>query len=124
MKEGLWLKGFLGELLNSKEKITVYSDNQSALQLVKNPAFHERTKHIDVKLYFIRDVVSSGRIEVEKIDTDDNPADAFTKVLSVAKFDGFMRLVQVVRLDPGRKRSLLRTGSRNEQEGQCPVLEL
>lgn len=90
--------------MNSKEKITVYSDNQSALQLVKNHAFHERTKHIDVKLYFIRDVVSSGRIEVEKIDTDDNPADAFTKVLSVAKFDGFMRLVQVVRLDPGGKK--------------------
>lgn len=52
VKEALWLKGFTGELLG-KEKIEVliYCDNQIALSLMGNPTYHERTKHIDIKLH-------------------------------------------------------------------------
>lgn len=101
VKEGLWLKGFLGELLQRKESVTVYSDNKSAICLIKNPVFHERTKHIDIKLHFVRDLVSSGKVKVLKIDTEENPADALTKVLSVAKFNFSMKAVHVVQFDPG-----------------------
>lgn len=44
-KEGLWLKGFLSELMGREETITVNCDSQSALHLIKNPMYHERSKH-------------------------------------------------------------------------------
>ena len=53
----------------------------------KNNAFHERTKHIDVKFYFIRDIIEAGEVEVEKIHTSRNPVDMLTKVILVHKFE-------------------------------------
>lgn len=103
VKEGLWLKGFLGELLQQKESFTVFSDNKSAICLIKNPVYHERTKHIDIKLHFVRDLVFRGKVKMQKIDTDENPADALTKVLNVNKFDFCMRTVHVVKFDPKGK---------------------
>lgn len=99
MKEWLWLKGFLGVLVGREESVIVYCDRQSALHLVKNYIFYERLKYIDIKLYFMRDVVLSGRIKVAKIGTKDNPTDAITKILSVGKFDHNTKLIQVVKLD-------------------------
>ncbi|KAH9716149.1 Integrase catalytic domain-containing protein [Citrus sinensis] len=58
----------------------------SAIYLSKNPAHHEKTKHIDIKLHFIRNVVSMGVVRMVKIHTDSNPADMLTKVVTTAKF--------------------------------------
>ncbi|RVX20927.1 Retrovirus-related Pol polyprotein from transposon TNT 1-94 [Vitis vinifera] len=57
VKEGMWLNGFLGSLGLNLSKPVIYCDSQSALCLAKNPVYHERTKHIDVRLNFIRDVI-------------------------------------------------------------------
>ena len=48
--------------------------------------YHERTKHIDVRYHFIRDVIEEGEIVVVKIPTTDNPADMLTKPVLVIKF--------------------------------------
>ena len=48
--------------------------------------FHERTKHIDVRLHFIRDVISEGSVQLFKIATEENPADMLTKALASPKF--------------------------------------
>ncbi|KAL2237909.1 UNVERIFIED_CONTAM: Retrovirus-related Pol polyprotein from transposon TNT 1-94 [Sesamum indicum] len=48
-KEAIWLDGLIKEISFSNEKLTVYSDSQSSIQLCKNPVFHDRTKHIDVR---------------------------------------------------------------------------
>ncbi|KAL2251350.1 UNVERIFIED_CONTAM: Retrovirus-related Pol polyprotein from transposon TNT 1-94 [Sesamum indicum] len=48
-KEAIWLEGLIKEIGASNEKLTVYSDSQSSIQLCKNPVFHDRTKHIDVR---------------------------------------------------------------------------
>lgn len=56
VKEEIWIKGFFGELMQREENVTVHCDSQSALHLIKNPMFHERSKHIDIKLHFIRDI--------------------------------------------------------------------
>ena len=45
-----------------------------------------RTKHIDVKYYFVRDVLEDGDIEVKKIHTKDNPANMLTNVVPIVKF--------------------------------------
>lgn len=83
MKEALWLKGVAGELKFLKDPVVVCSDSQSAIQVCKNPVFHDKTKHIDVRFHFIRDIVEKGEVLLEKIHTDRNPADMGTKCLSV-----------------------------------------
>ena len=85
MKEAIWLKGVLSELKFLVHIPSVFSDSQSAIQLCKNPVFHDRTKHIDVRFHFIRDVVEKGEVSLNKIHTDQNPADMGTKCLSVEK---------------------------------------
>ena len=66
--------------------ITVYCDSSSARLLCRNPAHHEITKHIDIKLHLIRNEVSKGAVKMSKVHTDENPADMLTKVVSTAKF--------------------------------------
>ena len=59
----------------------INSDSESALKAVKNPVFHARIKHFDMRHHFIRDIVSKGDLSVEYIPGDENPADIFTKSL-------------------------------------------
>ena len=55
--------------------------------------YHERTKHIDVKLHFIRDVIESEKVKVEKVSIEENPTDMFTKSLSSVKFKHCLDLI-------------------------------
>ncbi|KAL2248429.1 UNVERIFIED_CONTAM: Retrovirus-related Pol polyprotein from transposon TNT 1-94 [Sesamum indicum] len=82
-KEAIWLDGLIREIGFSKEKLVVFSDSQSSIQLCKNSVFHDRTKHIDVRFHFIRDIVGKDVIKLEKIKTEENPADMGTKSLPV-----------------------------------------
>ena len=70
MKEVVWLKGVLSELKFVKDSPTVFSDSQSAIQLCKNHVFHDRTKHIDVRFHYIRDIVEKGEVFLQKVHTD------------------------------------------------------
>ena len=49
--------------------------------------FHERTKRIDVKYHYVRDVAAQGKLKVCKITTHDNPVDMLTKPVPIAKFE-------------------------------------
>ena len=64
----------------------VYCNIQSGIHLAKNQTFHERTKHIDVKLHFVREIIKSGKMNLEKINTSHNPTDALAKALLEPKF--------------------------------------
>lgn len=57
--------------------------------------FHAKTKHIDIKHHFIRDIVAQGQVFMRKIHTDDNPVDMLTKLLSVTKFNYCLYLVGI-----------------------------
>ncbi|XP_042027066.1 secreted RxLR effector protein 161-like [Salvia splendens] len=85
MKEAVWLKGVLSELKFLKLSPSVFSDSQSAIQLCENPVFHDRTKHIDVRFHYIRDIVEKGEVFLHKVHTDKNPADMGTKPLPTEK---------------------------------------
>ncbi|GKB97018.1 retrovirus-related pol polyprotein from transposon TNT 1-94 [Tanacetum coccineum] len=85
-KEAVWLKMLLEELGHKQEKITLFCDNQSALYLARNPAFHSKTKHIRVQYHFIREKVEEGTVDMQKIHTDDNVADYLTKAINGDKF--------------------------------------
>ncbi|GJY76725.1 retrovirus-related pol polyprotein from transposon TNT 1-94 [Tanacetum coccineum] len=85
-KEAVWLKMLLEELGHEQEKITLFCDNQSALYLARNPAFHSKTKHIRVQYHFVREKVEEGTVDMQKIHTDDNVADYMTKAINCDKF--------------------------------------
>lgn len=64
------------------DTVPLYIDNNSALKLTKNPEFHSRSKHIDVKHHFIHEKVEEGVIDTKRVATKDNLADIFTKALA------------------------------------------
>ena len=66
-KEAVWCVRFLAELGYRKEKnpVLVRADNQRSISLFKNPEFHKRTKHIEIRLHWICEVVKLGRIKIE-----------------------------------------------------------
>lgn len=68
-KEAIWLKGLFAEFRKELQITTVFCDSQSAICLTKDQMFHERTKHIDVRYHFVRDVIARGDIVVSKIST-------------------------------------------------------
>ena len=98
-KEALWLQGLIGEFGVKQDSVIILSDSQSVIHLTKNQGYHERTKHIDVRLHFIREVVGSKRVLIEKVHTDDNAADFVTKPVTATKFERCMNLVGLADLD-------------------------
>ncbi|GKB31464.1 hypothetical protein Tco_0870865 [Tanacetum coccineum] len=70
-------------------------DNRPKLDHGMLDRFHERMKHINVRYHFIREIVESKEIEVAKIGTKDNAADAFTKVVPGLKFKYCMEILGV-----------------------------
>ncbi len=60
LQESLWISAILKELnLYKQESLILYCDNQSAIKLGSNPVQHGRTKHIDVRYHFIRELVEN-----------------------------------------------------------------
>lgn len=89
-KEILWLKQLLLELGENYKCITLCVDNQSAIKLINNPAYHKRTKHIDVKYNFIREKVELGIIKIQYVSSKNQLADILTKALPAQVF-GYLR---------------------------------
>ena len=86
-KEIMWLRAILTELsIQVRTPITIYVDNQSAIKISENDTAPHRTKHIDVRDHFIRDVINSGVIKLVWISTDKQLADIFTKALPAATY--------------------------------------
>ena len=87
-KLALFLSRFLDELGHSTtEPIELGMDNQAAIAISYNPELHARTKHIDRRHFFIRECVENMQLRVPYVNTVDNLADFFTKLL--AKNDYF-----------------------------------
>eukprot|EP00253_Pinus_taeda_P024271 PITA_24271 len=84
-KEAIWLKRLLDEIGRKQEKVDVLCDSQSAIHLATNPAYHSRTKHIDVRYHFLRHVIDGGKVALKKVHTRENCADIFTKPVTVEK---------------------------------------
>ena len=68
-------------------------DNNSANDLAHNPVHHERTKHIDIRYHRIREFIFDGTIEIFYVNTLDNPADIFTKSVTVSVFKKLIRMI-------------------------------
>ena len=62
--------------------IRIDCDSQSAIFLAKNPAYHSKTKHIDVQYHFVRDMIEDKKVLLVKVDTLKNSANELTKFVS------------------------------------------
>lgn len=95
IKELVWLKLLMAELI-SNNAVMLYMDNQSAIRLIKNPEFHKRTKHIDVRYHFIREKFRDGVFQLEYVHTSNQLADIFTKPLNLEILKRFHELIGII----------------------------
>eukprot|EP00253_Pinus_taeda_P029053 PITA_29053 len=86
-KEALWLCQILSKFgFQQQHPTRLWCDNQSAIQLLKDPVQHQRNKHIELHMHFIKKLIHDHVLEVQYCSTDDQVIDIFTKALTEAKF--------------------------------------
>ncbi|XP_019195716.1 PREDICTED: uncharacterized protein LOC109189560 [Ipomoea nil] len=95
----VWMKQMLLEYGLTQQTMTLYCDNVSAINISKNPVQHSRTKHIDIRHHYIRDLVESMEIELEYIQTDKQLADILTKPLDANRFEIPRSALGIYRID-------------------------
>ena len=61
-------------------------DSLSVIFLAKTPTYHSKTKNIDVRYHFVREMVGNGKVLLENVDMVDNIADLLTKSVSIEKY--------------------------------------
>ncbi|WVZ49277.1 hypothetical protein U9M48_000649 [Paspalum notatum var. saurae] len=94
--EASWLRQLLQELGHPLQRATlVYCDNVSAVYLSTNPVQHQRTKHIEIDLHFVRERVAAGAVRVLHVPTSSQFADIFTKGLPSTVFLEFRSSMNV-----------------------------
>ncbi|GJX28102.1 ribonuclease H-like domain-containing protein [Tanacetum coccineum] len=83
----LWMQNQLFDYGFNFMNTDIHIDNESTICIVKNPVFHSKTKHIQIRHHFIRDCYDQRLINVVKVHTDDNVADLLTKGFDLASMD-------------------------------------
>ena len=81
--EVVWLRKLLSDLFYLQLDTTcIYCDNQSCIKLSENPLFHDKSKHIEIKYHYIRDMVQRGAVKLQYVVTEEQIANVLTKPLS------------------------------------------
>ena len=66
--------------------------------------FHDKSKHIEIKLHYIMDMVQRGAVKLQYVETDEKIADVLTKPLARVNFEYFREILGVIQIDIPRKR--------------------
>ncbi|WVZ63821.1 hypothetical protein U9M48_013424 [Paspalum notatum var. saurae] len=89
--QAVWLRRLLREVIGEEPRSPVLRvDNNSAIELAKNPVLHDRSKHINIQFHYIRECVAGGQVVLVHVDTAQQLADLLTKPL------GQRRLAQLM----------------------------
>jgi hypothetical protein len=103
-KQGQWLRALLKELrrpelIGDNSVCYILSDNQACITIAENPMAHRRTKHIDVRYHYIRQLISHGKTAVSYVPSADQKADVLTKPLALP---AFRRCISDFLVTPGK----------------------
>lgn len=110
-KQSTYLHRFLKELGDTRsDKIVILCDNNGARKIAENPVFHGRTKHIDVRHHYVREIPSHGDIEIEHVSTEDMASDFLTKAVPAPKLRKCLRLLGLINEEGSNSRRI---------EGEC-----
>ena len=79
-REVMWICRFLTEIGVPYDTPRIYCDSNSAIYWAEDPVQHQRNKHVELKYYYIRDIVGKELVKLYRINTRNNPADMQTKL--------------------------------------------
>ncbi|GJU40098.1 putative ribonuclease H-like domain-containing protein [Tanacetum coccineum] len=122
----LWIQNQMLDYGFNFMNTKIHIDNESTICIVKNPVYHSKTKHIEIRHHFIRDSYEKKLIRVEKIHTDFNVADLLTKAFDGPRFNFLVvniGIAWICRCKEGVIRSLFfKSGSVNFNSGRLPLV--
>ena len=95
------------------EPTEIRVDSKAAIDLAKNPVYHEKSKHIDMRYHSIREHIKRGEVSVVKVTSKEQAADILTKALPKASFE-----------EGKRKLGMCRLGDLSIEEGCCEMSNL
>ncbi|PHT56478.1 Alpha-mannosidase [Capsicum baccatum] len=88
VNQALWLRKIMCDLhMEQNDGTEILVDNQAAIAISNNPVFHRKTKHFNIKLYFLREVQQKGEVTLINCKSENQLAALFTKPLPVSKFE-------------------------------------
>lgn len=97
--QGIWIMRVLGRIRKNQEScITIKCDNSSIIQLSKNPVLHGRSKRIEVRIHYLRDLTKEGKVKLVHCGTQDQLADIMTKPLKLDTFRKLKKLLGIVEM--------------------------
>jgi hypothetical protein len=98
--QAVWMRRILKDLMHNQEDLaTIYCDNKSTVALSNNHVFHKRTKHIDTRYHFIRELVNNGEPILQHCRSKEQLADIFTKALEQDQFEYLREALSIVNID-------------------------
>ena len=100
--EVVWLRKLLSDIFDLQLDATC--DNQSYVKLSENPVFHDKSKHIEIKYHYIRDMVQRGAMKLLYVATKEQIDDVLTKPLDRMKFDYFRERLGVLQIEVSSQR--------------------
>jgi hypothetical protein len=88
--EAMWLQNLIAKFFDLELKETcIFYDNQSCIKFSVNPVCHDKSKHIDIKYHYIREMIQKGAVNLQYVPTNEQVTDVLTKPLSRVKFEHF-----------------------------------
>ena len=98
-KEVVWLQRLCLEIGFKQQAMRIDCESRNAIFLARNPSYHSKMKHIDVQYHFVRDMVESKKVLLEKVDNLDNVVDSLTKSMIIESFSWCREAMGVDSLD-------------------------
>ena len=99
VQECIWLRQLEAELSSTNDVPTlIFEDNQSTIGMAKNPQFHGRAKHIDIRHHFVREQLAHGTIQLKYCPTTEMTADILTKGLNRERYSKLREKASILEL--------------------------